>query len=81
MFSDGPKVAGCPEGTLCLVKAWGWSSYGGSGVPSDISQSGASGFAGLVVSIASTYYAFAAVLADGSVRAWGWSSYGGSGAP
>ena len=81
VFSDGPKTAGCPEDALCLVKAWGDSDEGGSGVPSDISNSGASGFAGPVVSVASTYSAFAAVLADGSVRAWGRSSYGGSGAP
>jgi hypothetical protein len=31
--------------------------------------------------IYSTYYAFAALKADGSITAWGDSEYGGSGAP
>ena len=31
--------------------------------------------------IYSTYYAFAALTADGSISAWGGSDYGGSGAP
>jgi len=51
------------------VTAWGSSSYGGSGAPTD------TGYTALY----STSYAFAAVKADGAVTAWGGS--GGSGAP
>ena len=53
------------------VSAWGHSSYGGSGAPTD------SGY----VKIYSTSYAFAAIKADGSITAWGNGAYGGSGAP
>jgi alpha-tubulin suppressor-like RCC1 family protein len=54
------------------VAAWGHSSYGGSGVPSDLSN---------VQAIYSTQFAFAALKQDGSVAAWGDSSNGGSGVP
>ena len=54
------------------VAAWGQSGYGGSGVPSGLSN---------VRAIYSTYYAFAALKQDGTVAAWGDSSYGGSGVP
>ena len=49
----------------------GDSGNGGSGAPTG------SGF----TAIYSTYYAFAALTADGSISAWGLSSNGGSGAP
>ena len=53
------------------ITAWGNTSFGGSGAPTD------SGY----VSIASTYSAFAALKADGSITAWRNTSFGGSGAP
>ena len=53
------------------VTAWGYSSYGGSGAPTDTGYT----------AIYSAGRAFAALKADGSVTAWGDSSYGGSGAP
>ena len=45
---------------------------GGSGAPTG---------SGFTATIYSTYYAFAALTADGSISAWGGSDYGGSGAP
>ena len=53
------------------ITAWGDSSYGGSGEPTD------KGY----VNVFSTGYAFAAVKSDGSITVWGDSGYGGSGAP
>ena len=44
------------------VEAWGYSSYGGSGVPSGLSG---------VKAIYSTNGAFAALKEDGTVEAWG----------
>ncbi|EOD05027.1 hypothetical protein EMIHUDRAFT_107477 [Emiliania huxleyi CCMP1516] len=61
-------VVGKADGS---VTAWGYSSFGGSGAPTD------TGYTALY----STCCAFAAVKADGSVTAWGDSSSGGSGAP
>ena len=53
------------------ITAWGSSSEGGSGAPTD------SGY----THIYSAYMAFAALKPDGSITAWGSSSQGGSGAP
>ena len=58
--------------------AWGNPSYGGTGVPADVS-SPADG--ARVVEIASNFHAFAALLATGGVRAWGDAGSGGSGLP
>jgi fermentation-respiration switch protein FrsA (DUF1100 family) len=49
------------------IKAWGVS---GTGAPSDIGYT----------KIASNFFAFAALKADGSITAWG-SSLGGAGSP
>jgi fermentation-respiration switch protein FrsA (DUF1100 family) len=51
--------------------AWGDSDYGGTGAPSD------NGY----TKIYSTYSAFAALKADGSITAWGDSRRGGTDAP
>ncbi len=53
------------------ISAWGDSSYGGAGAPSD------SGYA----EVYSSQRALAALKVDGSVRAWGDANYGGLGAP
>ena len=49
------------------ITAWGGSSYGGSGAPTD------SGY----THINSTRFAFAALKSDGSIDVWGYNSYGG----
>jgi alpha-tubulin suppressor-like RCC1 family protein len=53
------------------IMAWGGSTHGGSGEPTDSDY----------IKIYSTEYAFAALKADGSITAWGNSKYGGIGAP
>jgi hypothetical protein len=55
---------------LSSIKAWGYGSEG-TDAPAG------NGY----TKIYSTYYAFAALKADGSITAWGDSEYGGSGAP
>jgi hypothetical protein len=52
------------EPSALTIKAWGNSSYGGTGAPSD------SGY----TKIYSNWGVFAALKADGSIKAWG-SSY------
>jgi hypothetical protein len=50
---------------------WGAPNYGGTSAPSD------SGY----TKIYSTYGAFAALKADGSITAWGYTDAGGTDAP
>jgi hypothetical protein len=68
-----PPAYGLPHTLIAdgSIKAWGNSSYGGTGAPSG------SGY----TKIYSNWGVFAALKADGSIKAWGSSYAGGKSAP
>ena len=81
LFSNGPKLRGCPDGVLCVLFSWGRTLDGGTGqTPAALARPAAAGFVGSdVVTIATTKLgSFAALLRDGNVRVWGHQEYGGS---
>ena len=80
LFSNGPKLRGCPDGTLCVLFSWGRTQDGGTGqVPADLARPAAAGFVGSeIVTMATTKLgSFAVLLRDGNIRVWGNQEYGG----